>query len=288
MSTSRAAVTRSFALCLPLIAIFGIAARKPDDPKHENHYKAGTTPTSSVVALGLGDAQSQATFIQVDAKITNTTGDQLLVLKKAGAAFVLPNGTFPVHPSMTSLITGPNLVIPPNETRSNLFRADGDSGFHVDSASLQITGLWSGPNVGTALAVPDFALPPSRNDFTSGPFTCKISKHSQSTDQTAAVYTCTYNGAGAGIVEPSHISVRAPNGQVFANDEKNEKRQLLLPGDTSKFSVSFRIPAQVVDMQFATLQMVWNDALAETTLSPVALTDWTLVLDEAATTAANK
>ena len=35
---------RLVALSLPVLALFAVAARKPDHPKHENHYKAVTTP----------------------------------------------------------------------------------------------------------------------------------------------------------------------------------------------------------------------------------------------------
>ena len=55
-----------------------------------------------------------------------------------------------------------------------------------------------------------------------------------------------------------------------------------------KFTVIFEIPANVVDMQFATLQVLWRDTLAESTLTPIALEPWKFELDPAKTAEANK
>jgi hypothetical protein len=276
---------RLVALALPVFALVAMAARKPDDPKHENHFKAAGAPTSDVLSFALVAAHAQAEFVLIDAKITNTTGDRLVLFKKNEASLVLPQGAMPVKAG--GLFGGP-MVIPPNDTRSHTFRVEADAGLHVDRVTLQPKGFYVGSNTGTPLKAPEFQLPASANDFTTGPFTCKLNNVKQETKETAAAFACTYNGAGVGIVEPKKIGVREPGGKEFANAARKVPRDVLLPGDTSKFTVIFEIPASVVDMQFATLQVLWRDALAESTLAPVALADWAFELDAAKTAEANK
>ena len=101
---------RILALALPALALFALAARKPDHPKHENHYAASNTPATDVAELGLNSAESQQEFIKVDAKFTNKTADQVLILKKAEAEFVLPQGT--QKAKAPALFGGPLLILP--------------------------------------------------------------------------------------------------------------------------------------------------------------------------------
>ncbi|MDP2312077.1 MAG: hypothetical protein Q8P41_04170 [Pseudomonadota bacterium] len=276
---------RLVALSLPFLALVAMAARKPDDPKHENHFKSAGPPTGDVVSFALVNAHAQSEFVLIDTKITNTTGDQLLLLKKNEAVLVLPQGPMPVKSG--GLFGGP-MLIPPNDTRSHTWKVDGESGFHVESVTLQPKGFYVGSNTGTPLRAPEFQLPASVNDFTTGPFSCKLNDVKQETKTTAAAFACTYNGKGVGIVEPKKIGVREPGGKEFANAARKVPRDVLLPGDVSKFTVVFEIPASVVDMQFATLQVLFRDALAESILTPVALADWKFELDAAKTAEVNK
>lgn len=272
-------------LVLPSLALLVMAARKPDDPKHENHFKSISPPTSDVLSMALVSAHAQSAFVMIDAKITNTTGDRLLLFKKNEASLVLPQGAMPVKSG--GLFSGP-MVIPPNDTRSHTFRVEADTGLHVDRVTLQPKGFYVGSNTGTPVKAPEFQLPASVNDFSTGPFTCKLNNVKQETKETAAAFACTYNGKGIGLVEPKKIGVREPGGKEFANAARKVPRDVLLPGDTSKFTVVFEVPASVADMQFATLQVLWRDALAESTLAPVPLADWAFELDTAKTAKANE
>ena len=278
-------IRRSTLIALPVLALALLGARKPDDPKHENHFKASNIPASEVLGLQLQAAQAQQQFVAVDTKVTNKTSDQLIVYKKGEATFVLPSG--PVQVKGGGLFGGP-LFIQPGDTRSFAFKIEGDSGLHVDTFSLQPKGAYIGSNSGTPVAAPEFALPASRNDFTAGPFSCKLGAVEQKTDKTAAAFACVYNGKGLGIVEPARIGVKEPGGQEYANVARKAPRDVLLPGDTSKFTVWFEIPANVVDMQFAKLQILFRDAFAESTLAPVALEDWKFEIDAEKTAKANK
>ncbi len=278
-------MSRRLALvALPLLAVGLIAARKPGDPKYEHRFTSAGAPQSSVMGLTLTNAESQQEFAAVDAKATNTTKDQYLVYKRGEASFVTATGVYGTKAG--GLFGGP-LFILPGATKSVAFKAEGGADFHVDQMTLQPKGFYSAPQEGKPLGAPDFTLPASVNDFKAGPYACKLTAVDQKTDHTAASFACLYSGEGLGIVEPSRVGVRAPNGQEFANAAKKAPKDILLPGDTSKFTLWFEIPAKVVDMQFATLQIVWRDALTESPLTSVPLADWAFTLDAELTKSAN-
>lgn len=271
-------------LVLAALTLALLGARKPDDPKHENHFAPTSTPAADGVTLGLVTAHAQAGFVLVEAKVANTTGDKVLVVRKEQGGFVLPNGTFPVKAG--GLFGGPAFIQPGADKKIG-WKAEG-AAMHVESATLKLGGFAMGSVTGTVVAAPDFTLPAEKNDFTAGPYTCRLDKLKQKTDLTVVGFACQYNGAGMGIVDPTKASVRAPGGEIFANENRKTPRELLLPGDTAGFTLEYKIPAKVADMQFAKLQVVWDGVLADTPLAPVELGDWTFALDPAKTAAENE
>lgn len=276
-------------LLLPVVVLPLLAATKPDDKDHVNKFKAVHAPTSDVVTIEVTTALAKAEWARADVKITNSTGDQLVMLRKDQPTFELPGlGKLAIKIPMTSGLFGKTLFIEPNQTKSHSFQTEGDSGYHVDKMTLHPTGFYAGLNAGTPVKAPDFQLPASVNDFTAGPFSCKLGNLSQETKLTNAAFACTYNGKGVGIVESKRIGVREPGGKEFANEKHGAARDLVLPGETSKFTVTFAIPAKVVDMQFATLNVLWRDALSESKMEPLALSDFEFYVDPEATLKENE
>ena len=262
-----------------------VAARKPDDPKHENWFSPVSTPASDIVGLAVDQAQAQQEFLQLGVKITNKSGDDMLIVMRDEAEFVLPSGSFTAKPS--ALFKGP-FIIPPKGTKGHTFKVDGGTGFHVDAFTFKPRGFYSAPDTGEPVSVPEFQLPPSQNDFTSGPFACKLKDTKQATDETTAAFACTYDGKGIGIVDAARMAVKVPDGKEFANAARKPPRDILLPGESTKVVATFRVDAKVVDMQFATLQVLWRDTLSESPMKPVALEDWAFQLDPARTAEANE
>ena len=86
---------------------------------------------------------------------------------------------------------------------------------------------------------------------------------SKKTDLTAVKFECTYKGGAFGIIDPSKVSVRMSNGQEFANSMRKEKKHLLERGEKKKFTLYFDVPANVEDMQFANMEIVWNECFVE-------------------------
>jgi hypothetical protein len=267
---------------IPALALVLVAARKADDPKHENHFRTdGSVPSATGVSLSLTNAEAQQDFVAVDGKLANTGANTILVLKKGEASFVLPQGTFSTK---AGGLFGSTVWVPPGESRSIGFKAEG-SGFHVDQFTLKPGGIYQASNTGTAVKAPDFALPASVNDFTAGPYSCHLDGLKKETDETSAKFACTYNGSGVGIIEPRRIGLKTESGKEYANEAKKNGRELLLSGETAKFAAVFHVTE--VDMQFAPLTVLFRDALTESALTAVALPDWKFVLDPEATAKAN-
>lgn len=276
---------RALLLVLPALALGLVAARKPGEAKYEHRFLSESTPSAVGVSLQLVKAESQKEFVAVDTKLTNSSTDRMLVVKRGEAAFVVGGQRY--SPKAGGLFGGP-IFLEPGATKTLGYKAEGGTDFHVQAMSLQLTGIYAAAAKGAPVEAPPFVLPASTNEFTAGPYTCKLKNVDLKTDHSAAAFACDYNGMGLGIVEPSRIGVREPGGQEFANVARSAPRDVLLPGDTSKFTVWFEIPAKVADMQFATLTVLFRDALTESPLTPVPLPDWAFTLDEAATKAANK
>lgn len=269
---------------VPLLALMLVAARPPGDPKHENHFAPTSTPAADGLAIDLITAHAQAQFVLVEATFRNTSGDKVFVVKREGATIDLPTGSFGVKAG--GLFGGP-VKLDPGESRKIGFKAEG-AGMHQDQATLKFGDVLVAPIPGKAPGLADFALPAAKNDTSAGPFTCTLEKVKQKTDDTSAGFACQYTGKGLAIVEPDRISVRAPNGQEYANAAKHSPREILLPGEVAKFTVTAKIPAKVADMQFATLQVVWHDALQESPATSVGLTTWAFQLDPNLTAEKNK
>ena len=63
---------------------------------------------------------------------------------------------------------------------------------------------------------------------------------------------------------------------------------MLFPGEQTKITSVFRIPAKTADMQFSVLSVNFNDTFSETELIPVLIKGQRFVLDESKTALKNK
>jgi hypothetical protein len=178
-------------------------------------------------------------------------------------------------------------VIDPGKKGGGEIKLKG-SGLHVAELTVDPQGIQRVPASGEVLKAADFSLPASNNEFKTGGFTCNLTKTSQSTDLTAAQFSCVYGGEGLGFIDPAKVGVKVPSGQEFANTNRKIKAGVVKSGDTFSFLVTFEILKQTVDMQFATLQVLWRDAFSESKPNQVASQPWQFKLNEALTTEKNQ
>jgi hypothetical protein len=278
-------ISRSCALAtllLSLAAAPAFAADASDDEKHENHYKQVEPIENEQFRVDIADAHSQAVFCQFKAKIANKSEDYVIV-SKSDVVFDMPGGKFQPNDGQDKK----PLIVEPRGKGGRTFKVKGDGGFHVDGLSVEFNGFSTVDSDGKTVEAADFQLPASRNDFKAGAFKCKLDSVKQETKQTVAKFTCQYDGTGVGFISPNVLGIRIQSGQEFANVDRKAEKKLLLPGDSASFQGIFEITAKIVDMQFATMHVVWRETFTESKREPVEMPTLTFELDPVLTAEKN-
>jgi hypothetical protein len=203
---------------------------------------------------------SNVKYAKFKIKITNKTADYIL--------FKGEECTF-VSGSIAAKANEKPVFIDPYSSKSRVIEFKGTDNYHVDNFEVTIKGLYKIVVGEKTFSAPDFQLPPNTKDFTSGPFSCTLLKTEQETQTTWARFSCKYNGQKIGFVNPAKCVVKIPDGKEFATSNLKSKSELFVPGDESKFTAVFEIPAKTTDMQFTTMNIIWKEAFSEST--PITL-----------------
>ena len=140
-----------------------------------------------------------------------------------------------------------------------------EQSMHEYSFSFNASGLYKTHSPQTT-KIPDFKIPPSQNIIEEGDFRIElISSYIQSDTQWRVKLKVTYNGEGAGIIEPRKISARLHDGSIIANSN-SEKIFALERGEDETFVCFFSNNRPI--------HLVWNDAFKSAAVSkmdPVSL-----------------
>lgn len=234
----------------------------PTDPKMEIHYKDVAPIENDVYKITFSDMHSQATFTLVRLEVTNKTDGYLVFdMNKIGFTYE-GKGTY--YDKGGAFNKANMKLIDPHQTKDFTVKATDDGGWmQVDKFHLTIDGIAIYPADGMIITPPEFQLPASRNSLDAGAVSVNLMKVKQATDVTAAQFEMTYKGQSAMLVDYSKLSIRTQAGQVYANVYKKSKPEFAFPNSSTKGFVQVAIPANVVDMQFATLFVQFNDAIKE-------------------------
>ena len=268
-SKNKIVMSKKILLIVSMVSVViftATAQRKPNDPKHENHYMVNNIETDDL-RIEFKNAHSQQGFTQANFNITNKSNNYILV--KAGEMkFKYAHGTYSPKGSTLNKI---NFTLDPMSSESKLIKVTGDNRFHVDSLEVELNGFYSINPKGQVLKAPDFQLPAAKNDFTAGACTCMLQKSKQTTKESFASFACVYTGKKAAFIDPRKLSVKLRDGQEFANNNRKDKCEILMPGDEITFTAIFNIPGKIADMQFSVLNINWNDTFVETEVKPLNL-----------------
>lgn len=271
-----------------MIQGFSLLAQKEKkvDPKHQNIFKDIKIETEEMI-IELVDANAQIEFCKMKIKITNKTNDYI-VYKPAESEFVFDFGTANPKGGM-SLINGKNELIEPKGSTSRVITVSGEKRYHVEEFIVNLKGFYRLPVNGKVFTAPDFQLPPSTNDFATGPFKVLMTNIDKKTQLTAVRFKVTYanDSKHYGLVNQGKVVCKIEDGREFAMSNTKDKVVVLGDGEDDKFNVYYEIPAKITDMQFATMHLVWKDSFIETEALPLKAEQVKMILDVGKTAAKN-
>lgn len=221
------------------------------NPKHTNYYRAVEDVKTDYVLLDIKDPVSRMDFMKFRVKFTNSTSDFIRI--EAGQTEFVIDGK--IHNPKDRVF-----FLDPYDSKARTLQVDGGStDYHVDALAVNFKGFARIPSKGQIIDAEDFPLPAQKNAITAGDFEINLKNISKETKVTWVTFEVKYTGKEYAIVDQSKISVRTEAGQVYASEKSKSKVEVLQAGDKTTIRSTFRIPAKVVDMQFANLTLLWND-----------------------------
>lgn len=178
--------------------------------------------------------------------------------------------------------------IAPDDKKTKTIKVDGGEQFRQRSFDYEVGGLYRIPLAGNTVEAPEFQLPANKNNFTAGNFKVVLKKYEASTREAKASFEVTYTGDDVGLVNAANLSVRAKRNKseeevVYANDDKKGEAEILHKGESAKFDAVFHIEGRIVDMQFATMYIIWNDTFVETKPEEIEPVMLSITVDETLT-----
>lgn len=245
-------------LAISIIGPASVTAQKKKEkkvhPKHMNYFKVPNDIETNEFQIEFKNIVAGQEVAKFAAKVTNNT-DGFIIWNRGEGSMMLGEQEYKMSRTKEA-------VFKPFDSGTKTVEAKG-TGMHQEAFSAELGKFEHVPAKGTTHKAEDFDLPASKNSFVTGPFSVNLVNLSKKTDLTAAKFEVTYKGGKYAILDPSKVAVRMSNGQEFANDSRKEKMFLLTRGESKKFTLYFKVPAKVEDMQFANMQIVWNDAFVE-------------------------
>tara|TARA_R110002072_G_scaffold282761_2_gene445925 strand:- start:22069 stop:22902 length:834 start_codon:yes stop_codon:yes gene_type:complete len=241
------------------------AFSQKNDSFEKIYYSNPEIPSTEVAEVSTKNIVAQKELCKMALNIKNLTDDFLLFVPQE-SKFIYPEGD--KRPSSKEYF------IEPNKSKTKTLEVNGGNEFLQESFSVELGYLFQIPTDGKPEKTPDYKLPAEKNSFTVGNFKVKLLKYSASTKEAKATFEVVYTGNDMAIISPANLSVSATRKKsdetvVYSNDNKKAKPVLLRNGNSTKVVAVFHIPGKIVDMQFATMNLIWNNTFVET--KPVML-----------------
>ncbi|MCC6401533.1 MAG: hypothetical protein IT227_12290 [Flavobacteriales bacterium] len=270
-------MTRTLLAAAAVMAAISLHAQKVD-PKHTNFYRIPEPIETEAIRIEFKDPVAQLALCKVRVEFTNKTSD-ILMIKASEIVFTVGGATYSPKDR--------DFVIRPNDKINRTLEVTGGN-MHHDAFSVKFGGASRVSRSEGKVSVPDFDIPPSKNSFTVGNFEVNLVSMDKETAKTAAKFKVVYRGSKVALVDPSRTALRIESGQEFANASSKSKEVILSQGEDDAFTVWGEIPGKIVDMQFANMKLVWNDAFREVTPKPIKMGTVDFAIDPGLTEGKNR
>lgn len=245
--------------------------------EHEKYFYKDATFETDDYSIFITDAVATHAYVKFKMKVFNKTNDFLVVKPiEMGYSSV----------GKTAISKDKVFVVAPNEEDWKVVDYKGTA-MQVDQFVIEAKGIYKASAGGKAIAVENFDLPPSKNEFTVANTTCVLKKHELTTAKTTAKFDCIYSGDGVIIINPYRCAAVMPNGTDNANAKKSSPI-LLEKGQSEDFSVAFEDVSGAGDMQKKGVKIKWNDTFKESKLLKLEAPKITIDKDEEKTKAKQK
>lgn len=220
-------------------------------------YKEATLETDDY-KIYIMDAVASLKQSKFKIKIFNKTNDYLLIKP---TEFIYQSGDKPI------LSRDKTFVVSPNEEETEVIDFRGED-MLAEKYSIEFKGIYKASAGGKIYNVPDFDLPPSKNDFTVENFTCDLKKHDVKTDKSAVKFDCVYVGDGVGLISPTKTKAVMADGKEQPNSKKTQPI-ILERGKREDFTMVYPELPGSGDMQKSGIKIKWYETFRESKLSPV-------------------
>lgn len=248
--------------------------------EHANHFE-DVDPSGDPAAIGVTDAWARDAEAKIKVHVENRTKDFLIVdLDKASAHF----GEQELEPSDDKV-----KVFGPGDKGSRVLDFAG-TGLHVEKATLHMKGMSRVTADSPVEKLPDFRLPVAKKSFETDNVDCSVAgKAKLTTDMMQVKLKCQFTGEGLALIDESKIQIKFEDGKPWGN-ESGGKPEAVLPLDNFTLKVKLTVEKRTTgyDMQFAEMNLQFNDAVRVGTPKPIDDVDVQLAFSAEKTEAANK
>jgi len=242
-------------ISLLLIAISSISFGQLTKDYTKITYLAPDDIVEEDYTISIKNVISTKEYCKLAVTVTNKTDDILMFVPQEGVF------NFDFGSRKTDV---KDFYIMPHDSKTKTLTVNGGNEFLQEKFNAKLGLLIKIPTDKEVVETPNFILPATKNSFSTGDFNVVLKKYNASTKEAKAVFECTYTGNKIAVVNPSHLSVSAvkkgtDETVIYANDNKRSKPTPLKNGDKVKINAVFHIQGRIVDMQFATMEIIWNN-----------------------------
>lgn len=158
------------------------------------------------------------------------------------------------------------ILIAPHDSKKKVMRAVGANLNNARAFNFVCDGFYK-VRLKDAAAAPEFRLPASNNEFTAGNFTVTLVNSMKETGRTDVKFKVTFNGEGLGFISPAKVSVKMPDGNLYATTRSKADVISLKKGESETFQASWdRMEGgSKMDMQLVEMLIHFDGVFQEST-----------------------